>query len=82
MCVPLRMMGVARWRRKRTVVLLHCSISGDYLNSGLKLELGSKKCFMSKVLGLRCTTQRALLASVLHPQQERAGVLGTVDKPL
>lgn len=51
MSVPLRTMGTVRWRRKRgTVVLLHCSICGAYLNSGLRLELESKMCFMSKFL--------------------------------
>lgn len=40
-------------------MLLHCSICGTYLNSGLRLELESKMCFMSKVLGLRWTLQRA-----------------------
>lgn len=63
-------------KRRRTVVLLHCSISGAYLNSGLRLELGPKKCFVSKVFGLRL-----LLVLVHCLQQERAGVLGISDNP-
>lgn len=75
-CIPLRTM--VKWRRKRrkAVVFLHCSISGAYLNPELELQLGPKKCFMSRVLGLR------LLFVLVHwPQQERAGVLGTWDQP-
>lgn len=75
-CIPRGTM--MRWRRKRrkALVSLHCFMSEAYLNPGLELQLGPKKCFMFRELSLR------LLFVLLHcPQQERAGVLGAWDQP-
>ena len=55
---------------------LHRSVSGAYLNSGLRIELAPKKCFVSKGLGLRL-----LLVLLRCRQRERAGVLGLWMSP-
>lgn len=75
-CIPLGTMVGWRRKRRKALVFLYCFISGAFLNPGLELQLGPKKCFMSRELSLR------LLFVLVHcPQQERAGELRAL-KPM